>query len=463
MSFVWLIPGVAIAQQAGAAGSDLTIGPDLTISDINQVRHWTTSGPVDGFRAYSLGTASCNIGDTSISWLASPNPNHPVIAPAMYRLENGQFEQIGIGWVRHNACAIQQGTCGTCIPGDVCIELGAGCSTVNSATTNGSAASLGPRSEINAGAGTNLGAYAFPSGPSSLAGRLLVRDTDLDPTLHPAALYFVEAQHVAFDDAESGDRSNDNNNASTRPVTLNPDTFNMFPTEQTSEQLPAIRVWEQIDAAVQVETVDIVDDGRLLVAHRVMPLGDGVWRYEYAVHNLNAHRSVGAWSIALPSSDAEPDGDSFTHITLTNVGFHDVDYHSGEPFDPTDWPAEIGSDLITWSTQLFDENPNANALRWGTLYNFRFDANAPPHPGVATIGLFRPAVPDTVTLTVQTPAILGDVNDDNAVDIADVAMFQDCQTGPFIVIENPNCAMADLDADSDVDFADFAVLQRMIQ
>ena len=31
----------------------------------------------------------------------------------------------------------------------------------------------------------------------------------------------------------------------------------------------------------------------------------------------------------------------------------------------------------------------ANAIRWGTMYNFRFDADMPPQERFATIGLFK--------------------------------------------------------------------------
>ena len=29
-------------------------------------------------------------------------------------------------------------------------------------------------------------------------------------------------------------------------------------------------------------------------------------------------------------------------------------------------------DSITWNTETFAQNQNANAIRWGTMYNFRF-------------------------------------------------------------------------------------------
>jgi len=39
-------------------------------------------------------------------------------------------------------------------------------------------------------------------------------------------------------------------------------------------------------------------------------------------------------------------------------------------------------------------NANANALRWGTSDIFRFDADAPPIPGDAVLGSWRPTAND---------------------------------------------------------------------
>lgn len=45
---------------------------------------------------------------------------------------------------------------------------------------------------------------------------------------------------------------------------------------------------------------------------------------------------------------------------------------------------------IRWETYPFAEVPNANAIRFGTVYNFRFDVQAPPTcEGAAAIHLFR--------------------------------------------------------------------------
>ena len=87
---------------------------------------------------------------------------------------------------------------------------------------------------------------------------------------------------------------------------------------------------------------------------------------------------------------------------MSNIGFHDVDYHSGEPWDGTDWTNNGGANNeVVWETETFFENPEANALRWGTLYNFRFDTDVPPAILNVDLGLFRPQTLPGDPLTLQ--------------------------------------------------------------
>ena len=57
---------------------------------------------------------------------------------------------------------------------------------------------------------------------------------------------------------------------------------------------------------------------------------------------------------------------------------------------------------LTWATETFAQNQNANAIRWGTLYNFRFDADQPPQTATATVGFFKTGSP--ITVQTQAPA-----------------------------------------------------------
>ena len=70
----------------------------------------------------------------------------------------------------------------------------------------------------------------------------------------------------------------------------------------------------------------------------------------------------------------------------TNIGFHAPPQEPGgqmtarqEPgYSSTPWNVTQDSSSITWNSETFAQNQNANAIRFGTLYNFRFDANQPP-------------------------------------------------------------------------------------
>ncbi len=76
-----------------------------------------------------------------------------------------------------------------------------------------------------------------------------------------------------------------------------------------------------------------------------------MWRYSYALQNLNSDRSAGSFSVPLPFA-----------VPVSNTGFHDVDYHTDEPYDLTDWTVEVVPGSITWYTDTFAQNVNANAL-----------------------------------------------------------------------------------------------------
>ncbi|MDE0892482.1 MAG: hypothetical protein OSB14_09890, partial [Planctomycetota bacterium] len=104
--------------------SNPTIGPDIVVGDLQQTAYFGESG---GMLAYSVGTVSCNWGDTGVDWVAGNN-QHPVIGQNLYRLKDGKFDQLGMSWLKHGYLALAQDYCCVCQnPGSGAI-LGVGCS-----------------------------------------------------------------------------------------------------------------------------------------------------------------------------------------------------------------------------------------------------------------------------------------------------------------------------------------------
>jgi hypothetical protein len=383
----------ALAALAGAAHAQ-NPGPDVIVGDLYDPQNYTSGGAVNGMRAYAIGTISCNLGDQPLTWI-SGNNQHPVISQNMYRLLNGRFEQIGQAWLKHGFCALQGNLCASCTPGGSCPALYPGCSDPYSGSLNGSQGGLGPKSEVNAANGY----FPYPwvnqgSGQATLAKRLIAPDTKLG---NSGATYFVSSMYVQPEDAASG---NKHNNQSYRRIGIDATNKNMTVQGSTVRTSPAIFAWRDHgggvgipDPNVLLTSVDVPNDGRFWVGSKATNLGNGQWSYEFAVQNLNSDRSGQSFSIPIPAG-----------AVVTDIGFTDVDYHSGEPYTNTDWTATNTGSAIVWSTQTHSQNVNANALRWDTIYNFRFVTNIPPAGGQGTITLFKPGTPTAVSTTVVAPS-----------------------------------------------------------
>ena len=361
-----LVPAWALAQDPNAC-DEPGEAPDIIVGDLPNVQRYGTQG---GITAFSLGTIACNVGTCQANWVGSTN-QHPVIVQNLYRLKDGRFEQIGQSWVKHGFAAFSQTFCSPdCIPAGGS-HLGVNCSDPYHSGLNGEQIRMGPRSEVNAATGEFL--YPFTSEGVSgdvLFKRLQVHNDDLDPALNPGALYFAEGQYVTADDALAG---NGQNNSAYRPivVTGSSGVFDISLTGQAVPESPALSAWEGFDPTVRGSTLEVPADGQFLIRSSSMDLGNGMWNYEYAVHNQNSNRAGGSFRVPIAAG-----------VQVANIGFHDVDYHSGEPYDGTDWAGQVvtdaGGTAVVWAAEPFAVNPDANALRWGTLYNFRFDTGVPP-------------------------------------------------------------------------------------
>ncbi len=405
-------------------------GPDIVVGSLHESgpNRYGRSGNIT---AYSIATTSCNFGNVNVEWQASNN-KHPVIAQALYRFlpagpntnDYDTFEMVGHSWLKHGFTALTGSLCASQVGygcnGSGGSVLGVGCSDPYGSSLNGSYSWLGPKHEIEATTGFFPYPYGSFSNNSPIGKRLQVHDNDIDPGLasNTGARYFGEGHYISSHDAAFG---NDNNNASYRECDVDEPSSNNFRLRwngsSTQREKSGIEAWADISPSVTLVNVEDDDGGYWQLAYEVTDLGDGTWHYEYAAYNMNSDRSGQMFTVLLPDN-----------VNISNVGFRDVDWHSGAPYSNTDWTPTVTPGVsISWATQTHATNPNANALRWGTLYNFRFDADTPPTDDRAIITKFKPgAGGPNVLFNVAVPSAgidpcLYDLDGDGSVGSTDLA------------------------------------------
>jgi hypothetical protein len=389
-------------------------GPDVIVGELLDFVQMEP-GAVNGQVGLALGTDACNKGTENVDWLALPDNRHPFIPQNLYRMGGGvennvRFEQIGQSWGKHAFAAASSNTCGFGCNGVGGDHLGSGCSDAYGAGLNGAQDLIGSRAWVN----PFTGFFAQNPDPNNHNGhthdvtshRILVETTDLIPAQNAGATYFAEAQYVVEHEytwcqAHPG-QCNMYNNASyqQQSVSGGPTNFNFSPIGATVREQPAIMAWT--GATVNEGEPDPGNDGIFFVGYKVTGPNAGVYHYEYAVYNQNLDRAIQSFEVVYPL---------FPPFVLDNVGFHAPPQHPPFANDGTQGDGGYSSDpwvfttsftSATWNCQTFAENQNANAIRFGTLYNFRFDSTAPPAETTANIGFFKTGSP--ISVKVQAPA-----------------------------------------------------------
>ena len=387
-------------------------GPDVIVGDLNGLAQFGgSSGTQVGL---AVGTDSCNAGVVDLNWFALPSNDHPVIPQNLYRMSGGatnddRFEQIGQSHVKHAFTALTQNICGFGCNGVGGTHLGSGCSDPYSASLN-SGPSLGSRAWINPFTG-DYPRGDSPTPPNNHSGhthvgpshRILTEIDDLNTSLNAGATYYAEGQYVTphefvWCQGHPGE-CNMNNNVSYRRYNVigTGSPFSFSAVGSTVRMQAAINAWT---GATRVEIQPSAADGVAVVAYKVTNPSAGVWHYEYAIYNQNLDRGI--QSFAIPKGSG---------VTVSNAGFHAPPQHPGWAADgttgntgysSTPWTPLDSGGQVTWSSETFALNQNANAIRWGTMYNIRFDSNRPPAMALATIGFFKTGAP--MSVPVQVPS-----------------------------------------------------------
>lgn len=364
---------------------DVSLG---ALADVQQVAHAGTFP--NGAVAVAMATTSCNLGTVDVPWLAPMDEQHPVIHMALYRLLAGRFEQIGVSWMKHGFYALSSSDCTQCQNPSDGTFLGVGCSDTYDVANNSSRNELGPRVEVDpfAGTWTCKGSHFSggvadcvrrhgTGGHGALDHRLVVADADL---AIPGATYYYEANYIV-----AGDEMPANNWGHRRcTMTWNGSVW-VFSTPEANPLVPgpALSGWGEASDTVVVAP----GDGEVLLAVQTTDLGAGRWGYEYALLNLNSDRQIRAFSLPVGGVP-----------NIGGIGFHDNDAVAAN-----DWSMTLEADTLRWQTGTYAQDPNARALVFGYLYNFRFEADAPPGAVGARLGLFKPGVGATVDATSLGP------------------------------------------------------------
>ncbi len=373
-------------------------GPDVIVGNLIGLNQ-SQSGAVNGFVGLALGTDACNKGTIDVDWLALPSNDHPFIPQNVYRMSGGadntqQFEQIGQSWGKHAFSAASSNTCNFGCNGVGGGHLGSGCSDAYGSGLNGDQGGIGSRAWANPFTGSFPGSTANDHTGhvhDITSHRILVQTSDLIPAQNVGATYFAEAQYVVpheytWCQSHPG-QCNMYNNVSyqQQSVTGGPTTFSFGAIGSTMREQPAIFAWP--GATLVRAEPDPGNDGIWFMGFKVTNPSAGVWHYEYALYNENLDRAIQSFSVPLGPG-----------VNISNIGFHAPPQHPGFAHDGTQgdagysstpWTVTQDAGSVTWSTQTFAQNQNANAIRFGTLYNFRFDADQAPNPTDATVGFFK--------------------------------------------------------------------------
>ena len=112
-----------------------------------------------------------------------------------------------------------------------------------------------------------------------------------------------------------------------------------------------------------------------------------MYRYNFAMYVHDIDRQIREFSVPIADS-----------ANVAAMGFRDLDGTGAN-----DWAPVRGNGKITWSTQTFAENQNANSLKYGNVFNFWIDCNVVPADGMGSIGLYKPGTLPCLTVVGRMP------------------------------------------------------------
>lgn len=385
------------------AQSNAVAGRDLMLLNTWAVEQYVRVGTYpNGKGAMGAWTTVCNRGTAPIPFMAAMSADHSFIHYMVCREANGRFEQISSrGYVKHTfGSSNDPSTCGSCAgPGNY-NQVEVGCSDTYANYQAVDHYWLGPPDEVDPWIGTWVPQCSFfdrgepavsPSQAcdgirslsqgqasalnSSVNHQMAVHDADF---LVPGATFYYQSGYMCPGEPEL----NRLNNLGSRGLlpTWNGTRWQFADTGMYINGT----VLQRWSGATITSNTNGNDDGRFYVAVKVTGPEQGLYRYEYAIHNRDNKRGLGAFRLPV-CPDAR----------VVDLSFRDIDQ------DPLNqWSAVRNGSEIAFTT-------NGNPLRWNSIFNFSFRSDAAPVTG-QSLGLDQYDIgPGALTVTVTGTAPKG--------------------------------------------------------
>ncbi len=394
-----VVPAGVLPEGTPPPCGDWSGDQDVQLIDLSSI---SQTGSVQNGQVVAVPSARLkNVGTANVPWYtkftgpAPPynNDQHPFLMWAAYRIANGALHQLGVSDVKHAFLTINS----NCDPG-ACTDphiLGLGCEDVYGTSTNTSNNSLAFREEVSAGAG--IWAHCdepvpqtpshfdesppdcvqdfFGAGEDAYSHGLVLQEADLEVA---GAQYYFTGWYVIRDDI------NIFNTMGYREIDPTPSGGGwVFPTIGGLVLGSPVNAWVPPGpGGASSENITIeADDGHLQLAVQATALGESLFRYEYGLMNHDFDRQIESFSVPL-----------LLGVDVSSSSFRDIDQDGGN-----DWTATVTADAIEWQA------PTGNALDWGTLFNFTFEANTPAVSLQATLSVLEPGTPDELLIKTLGP------------------------------------------------------------
>jgi hypothetical protein len=396
---------VAPAARSGLSGTaacevDLGLPIDVELTGVGNVSQVAREAGV----RVALGMSALleNVGPGTVAWgeaIAPPSFGavgaHPFLSMAFYRVDAaGAIVQLGLSGAKHAFRALNSGC--PC-PSDNFMYPG--CGDIYGAATNIDRTWLGPRDEVSALTGDwqrvgshfdqclalqpvgcdpalhDMNDFRDHEGDSpvyhdSFQHRLEVPEAELSLA---GATYFAEAWYLAAGDVTIF------NNLGHRTVV--PDLVDSTWAFPFASDLVQGTILQELPGAT-VQTLE-TGEGRIQLAFSAHDLGGGVHHYEYALMNLDFDRRIEALEIPLSET-----------IAIANAG------STGLGAAADSWAVDVEPDRIRWQAAV------GEALDWGALVSFRFDANAAPVSSRVAIAALEAGTPAAFELAAPGPFLV---------------------------------------------------------